>query len=377
MNDLSKRLKNINNIINNNLVEPLIDNKYEYKNNIKDVREIISKKYLDFNNVFNILKCKLLYKKSGSTGHTFKGLIDNNIDNCIAVKVVAYSKKDNYGSIYFCKRPENAEILMIKLLSYFVRNRQTPHIILPITTFYTSIDPFLPLVKNNKINNKKFEQFIERYENNEYYPNVSILISEWANSGDLLEYLKNNYKTFTLLHWRVLFFQLISVLAIIHAKYPGFRHNDLKANNILVDKINQNDDEIYTYEINKQVYKVPNMGFLIKLWDFDFATIPGIVDNSKVEADWTNRINVKPIQNRYYDIHYFFNTLIKKAFFPEILTDKCVPKKVKDFINRVVPDKYKSGSDISDKGRLLIDEEYIIPDNILKHDRFFNCFRMK
>ena len=27
------------------------------------------------------------------------------------------------------------------------------------------------------------------------------------------------------------------------------------------------------------------------------------------------------LQNRYYDIHYFFNTLIKKGFFPELLTD--------------------------------------------------------
>ena len=38
-------------------------------------------------------------------------------------------------------------------------------------------------------------------------------------------------------YWRVIFFQIISVLAVIHKKYPNFRHNDLKANNILLQKI--------------------------------------------------------------------------------------------------------------------------------------------
>ena len=38
------------------------------------------------------------------------------------------------------KRPENAELLMLRLLSQFVKNKQTPHIVLPITTFNTSIN---------------------------------------------------------------------------------------------------------------------------------------------------------------------------------------------------------------------------------------------
>ena len=57
---------------------------------------------------------------------------------------------------------------MIRLLSYFVINKQTPHIVLPITTFNTSIKPFLNLTKSNIVNNKKFEQFVEKYEKGEY-----------------------------------------------------------------------------------------------------------------------------------------------------------------------------------------------------------------
>ena len=88
------------------------------------------------------------------------------------------------------KRPENAELMMIRLLSYFVRKKQTPHIILPITTFNTSIKPFLSLPKDNIVNNKKFDQFVKKYKKGEYYENVSVLICEWANSGDLLDFIK-------------------------------------------------------------------------------------------------------------------------------------------------------------------------------------------
>ena len=91
----------------------------------------------------------------------------------------------------------------------------------------------------------------------------------------------------------------MSVLAIIQAKYPNFRHNDLKANNLLVNKIGTtNMTSKFQYKINGQMYVVPNIGFQIKLWDFDFACIPGLIENSKVNADWTSKININPKVHR-------------------------------------------------------------------------------
>ena len=131
----------------------------------------------------------------------------------------------------------------------------------------------------------------------------------------------------------------------------------------------------YKYVINGQIYIVPNIGFQIKLWDFDFACIPSLVNNSKVESEWTNKINITPQQNRYYDIHYFFNTLTRKGFFPEFWTEPEIPEKVKEFVNRIVPEKYKSGKLVSEKGRILINDEYLIADEILKNDPFFKVMR--
>jgi serine/threonine protein kinase len=349
----------------------------EYPSNTEDIRELLPKKYIDFTKAISELGGKLLYIKSGSTGHTFKGVHpppnDENREP-YAVKIVAYPKKENYGDMYNIKRPENAELLMIRLLSYFVINNQSPHIVLPITTFNTSIKPFLSLTKNNVVNNKKFEQFIEKYEKGEYYMNVSILVSEWANGGDLLDYLRKNYKLLKTKEWKVIFFQILSVLAIIHKRYPAFRHNDMKANNILIHNVDINKKK-YMYEINKQKYIIPNIGFQIKLWDFDFACIPGIVDNSKVDADWTTKINIVPEQNRYYDIHYFFNTLTRKGFLPEFWTAEEVPESVKEFVRRVVPEKFQSGKLVSDRGRILVTDEYMIADDIIKKDPFFASMR--
>jgi serine/threonine protein kinase len=380
---IPERINNIDSMIGGTIIDSIvqfksdkIENTENYSNS-EDIRELMPKKYLDFTTVINQLGGKLLYFKSGSTGHTFKGVHPSNTNKKpYAVKVVAYPKKENYGDMYNIKRPENAELLMIRLLSQFVVNKQTPHIILPITTFNTSIKPFLSLSKNDIVNNKRYDQFLKRYQKGEYYSNVSVLVSEWANSGDFLDYIRKKYKEFKVKEWRSICFQFLSVLAIIQSKYPGFRHNDLKANNILVDEIpilpNSNK---YKYIINGQTYVVPNVGFQLKLWDFDFATIPGVIDNSKVEAEWTDKINIKPIKNRYYDVHYFFNTLTKKGFFPEFWEESCIPDKVRQFVNRIIPDKFKDGDLVSERGRILINEEYLTPDEILKNDPFFKVYR--
>ncbi len=343
-----------------------------------DTRQSLNKKILDFNGVISQIGGKLLYIKSGSTGHTFKGIMDINNDNLsYAVKVVAYPKKENYGDIYDTRRPENAELMMIKLLSYFVIKKQTPHIILPMATFYTSISPFVNLIKDDIVDedNKKYKEFIDKYKAHEYHDNVSILISEWATRGDFLDYVRKHYRNFKLIHWKVFFFQIISTLAVIQSKFPAFRHNDLKANNILVTKVPKKEGSFSIYKVNSAEYVVPNIGYQIKFWDFDFACIPGIIDNAKVSAEWTKQINVIPEKNRYYDMHYFFNTFIKKGFFSQFLEEDCIPQEAKDFVFRIVPKKFQEGKYIHKRGRILIKDEYLLPDDVIKKDPFFAQFR--
>lgn len=373
----------IKEILEGNDLESLLDlesNETEAFVNVKDdndIRIVLEKKNLDFSNVINKIGSKLVYIKSGTTGHTFRGFNPNNAKSLnFAVKIVAYPKKENYGSLNDIRRPENAELMMLKVLSYFVVNNQTPHLILPIGTFNTSIKPFLSLQKSGIVENKKFSQFIKRYKKDELYNNVSVLISEWANGGDFLEYIRKNHTKISLKEWRTFLFQIVSALAVIQSKYPGFRHNDLKANNILLQSIeSRNKNNKFKYKINGNIYIIPNIGIQVKIWDFDFACIADIVENKKVNAEWTNKININNKKNRYYDIHYFLNTLSRKGFFPDLFDSKFVPQEIKDFINRIVPEKYKDGDNVAERGRLLVDDEYITPDDILKYDKLFEKFR--
>jgi hypothetical protein len=395
---LQFRMEFIKELIGNTKLEPMV--KIEdpvtenfmnpYQKNSKfanNARHVLNKKLINFNTIISSIGGKLQYIKSGSTGHAFKGYIkteDGESAN-FAVKVVAYNRK--YGDIYDINRPENAELMMIKLLSYFVIKKQTPYIILPIATFNTTIETFVKLSYNNiiaekdehgntDVENKNFIKFVRAYENGDYHDNVSILISEWANRGDLLSFIRKNYKEFTLKYWKAIFFQIISVLAIIQYKYPSFRHNDFKANNVLIHNV-LNKNESIEHTINYHKYVVPTIGYQIKIWDFDFACIPGIVNNRKVSDSWTTELNINPIQNRYYDMHYFFNSFIKKNFFGKFMTDPCIPKEAQDFVNRIVPPMYQDGVNLtgSRKDRIAVSVEYKIPEEVLRTDPFFEEYR--
>ena len=384
--NIEYRIKFILELLDGKKLNPMINfdecdtEAVENSNNEIDVRQVLEKKFIDFNKIIYDIGCQLIYFKSGTSGHTFKAIAKNSEDEIInyAIKVVAFPLKENYGDVHDLKRPENAELMMLRVLSYFVVNEQTPHIILPIGTFNTNIKPFIDLARDKIVDNKKYEAFYKKYKQKEYHNEVSVLISEWANGGDLLDYIRNNYKKMTIKEWRVMFFQLLSVLTVIHKKYPTFRHNDLKANNILIQLIeNRKKNNIYYYSINGESYYVPNIGLQIKIWDFDFACIPGIVDNAKVNAEWTDRINVKPIRNQYYDIHYFFNTFTRKGFFPEFWTKPEIPQKIKEFVKRIIPDKYISDKYTSERGRLLEDIEFTTPQRILLEDELFEKLRGK
>ena len=402
-NDIPFRINFIQDMLNGNDLSPLIDGNatdteaFINKENKHDTSDVLKKESLNFNDVINKIGGKLVYVKSGTTGHTFRGFDPNNKDAAnYAVKIVAYPIRENYGSYNDIKRPENAELMMLKVLSYFVVMQHTPHIVLPIGTFNTSIKPFIGLAREGVANNAKYKRFVQKYEKKQLHSQVSVLISEWANNGDLLEYIRKESHSIDLETWRVLFFQIISVLVVIQTKYPSFRHNDMKANNILLHDIGKSrKNGLFKYTINNHIYKIPNIGIRIKLWDFDFACIKGIVNNSKVNAEWTDRINVSCEQNRYYDIHYFFNILTKRGFYPEFWEGNNVSSEVKKFVRRIIPQKYepryvmkmnkKSGKEepvnvnpnVSQRCRLMVNDEYVIPDDILKYDPFFNKFRAK
>lgn len=375
------RIEFVKNILDGNKLKPMID--FDSCETESYLNTRLRKKILDVKELFTSMKIKLKYLKSGTTGHTFKAISRRNKDVCFAVKVCAYPK-DDYGGINNASRPENAELRMLKLLSYFVIKRCTPHLVLPVGTFNTSITNFIKVPKNiidlEDEKNEMYRKFVERYHEGEFEDFVSVLISEWCNGGDLLDYIRKNHQNMKLKHWIVIIFQILFTLTLIHQKYPAFRHNDMKANNILVHltNIKKNQPEArYRYNIEDVKFIIPNINIQIKIWDFDFACIDGIIENNKVNAEWTKKINITKKENKYYDMHYFFNTLISKRFFPQFY-EGGAPDEIVQFIHRIIPEKYRNGSKyVNKKGRIQVDTEYTTPYRVIMEDPLFEKYRFK
>src|SRR5690606_37853474 len=178
------RIEFVKNILNGNKLKPMID--YDNCNTETATSTNLNKKTLDVKELFNSMDVRLIYIKSGTTGHTFKAVSKTDKSLEFAVKVCAYPK-DEYGAMSNISRPENAELRMLKLLSYFVVRKSTPHFILPIGTFNTSITNFVNVPKKfldlNEKKNAMYKKFVTKYHKGRFEEYVSVLISEWAN-GD-------------------------------------------------------------------------------------------------------------------------------------------------------------------------------------------------
>lgn len=358
-----------------------------------NTHSMLNKRLFNLEKVLKVLNATTTYIKSGTTGHTLKGTVHSKTGEPLmdfSIKVSAYACNGS-GNIDDINRPENAELMMMRVLSQFVVKENTIHLFVPLLTFDTKLKYLLSLVNKSELNDKnakRYDEFLKECGKGKYCNIVSVLFSEWADKGDLLDFLKKNYKELKLKQWKIIFFQLLSVLAVIQSKYPTFRHNDLKANNVLVCSEVEKKYRCVQMICGKK-YKFQNIGIILKLWDFDFACIPGKVDNYKVMAleKWTRKINVVPDQNRYYDVHYFFNTLM--LFIPEILTHKNVPKEIVEFLDRVVPEKFRIQYKKKDgklepittelvhkRGRILTNDEFLTPQKIIEEDPFFSELRV-
>ena len=68
--------------------------------------------------------------------------------------------------------------------------------------------------------------------------------------------------------------------------------------------------------------------------------------------------------------------MTRKGFFPEFWEGDNVHKKIKDFVKRIIPSQFRKGDNVSERGRILVSEEYITPDEILKSDPLFKIMRI-
>ena len=273
----------------------------------------------------------------------------------VIIKICTY-KDDINNLVNF----SNNDALFSYILSQLVINKKTKNILLPIINFDISFDKIEPLLKNLPI----YKTIKDKVEYNEIKNILSVRIREqFTQSKILKEYLIDNA-----CDYNKLLFQLIHTLALLQKEFPGFRHNNLTVNNVLV-YINKNPEDL-TYEFGNNKWILKENNFTIKITNFEKATLPkyyGIQNQRDTDVPYITEIN------EYFDLHTFLNSLTDKSSSLEKNLSDCTLE-TKKFIDKVLPNNVRTNKN----GNFYLNKNEVLfkPNELLK-DPYFNIFKNK
>lgn len=115
---------------------------------------------------------------------------------------------------------------------------------------------------------------------------------------------------------RSMVFHVVYTLAALQKLFPGFRHNDLSTNNVLVKKLRSAPVLSYTFDGQTFYTQAP---VLVALSDYDFTHVPNHPQLSN-ERVMFGKYKVDGRANDSYDTHFFLKSVMK-----------CIQRRTKEF----------------------------------------------
>jgi hypothetical protein len=296
---------------------------------------------------------KVKYLGGGVTANVYELCMDETCNFTIALRTVDYDYEESISDIKDPSKAENVEVNVFKLLNRLLLSGSTPHIPLYGGNFFcedasTGLEQQYILAEKADMNLRNL--LVKVFEGTYNPPDADLFLC-------------------------VLFFQIIFTLATIQEVYNGYRHNDLHFENILVflDKtqINKPADfsNVYKYVFKGETFYLPNVGVQLAIWDYDFNSIFGIVDNSKLPV-YDKRLNLSGFKNNYFDLFVimeYLDYLIRKELKEIVESEEDLISEFPltyQFIKYVLPE-YKDT--VSYERRLSLDFEWTTPNKCLQH----------
>ena len=166
---------------------------------------------------------------------------------------------------------------------------------------------------------------VKTYKN---YEKQSVMFSEYISNGPFPKYIAkiaaSPRKRLNDGFMRSVISQVLTALYKIRRKYPGFRHNDMHLENILV----------------KPGKPYP----IMVLNDFGYATLDDKVKNPTVtNAEYSENWGIGPKTGPLYDVHLFLNEMRKECLrYKSKSTDGF--KKTLAFLNEMIPSGYRENT---------------------------------
>lgn len=168
---------------------------------------------------------------------------------------------------------------------------------------------------------------------------------------------------------KAVLFQALHVLTLLYNTVVGFRHNDLKDDNVL----------LIEGEMPSAPFKDPHGGakrwaikerVIVKIADFDFACSSSI-RNPKVDTTFSRQFGCESTPNEHYDAHLFLNSVYRHR--------ETLPKDITTWIESKIPSHLR-GDDTTmylKYGRLVKPESHVNELSTARDllmDRFFDVF---
>jgi hypothetical protein len=303
----------------------------------------------DFTHVLHNVNFKYLYKQN-NLWH-FTRLSTTSFNSTITLGKYTYKNTQDMS------RGPLINTAMLYILSELVIIDKIKHVILPIMFFdvkFSDVKKYSSEIYSNIKNDKT----ANLSEDDKLYVSVT---ERYFKLYTLEDYLTQHMSTFTIDHWKTLFFQVFVTLHKISEKLHNFRHNKLDLQALKLYK--QEVSGYNTYNVNNTLYKVPNLGFEIKFSNFENSFVSDYIANSDTEL--TN-------PNPYYDVHYFLNSLY-------LFLKGNVPKDIKDIMMELLPEKYRTEptdefTGLNELKHSNINSEIFYPLSILKKNSFFKDY---
>lgn len=367
-------------------------------------------------NILNFIKsesskltCNILGAKTkdflgaGVANTVLLGCLDYpNCEDKIAVRIMPISRE----LIRNKNHPVEIEIDLYEKFNNLNKKNILPHIPIKLNWFECHYNQLFGFLGNKNITLTKHQKLIVKIKNyvrekillEEIHRNLGILILEYCEYGNLEDFLLKN-KT-KLEYIRNIIFQIVLTLSTLQYHIPGFKHNDLHDNNILIGKYNFKDEDKYIkilknsntknktnyyihYKIFEQDYYIPYLGYCVKIFDFDLATSKNH-NNNKLDKKLYKQNGITSKINPVFDNHLFLNISLN-----DFINNKNVPKKLIDFYNRNILYQFrgKKGSYLG-FGRLsnfeqtwdfndtnLIPKNIKTPSQVILFDEFFKDYK--
>ena len=282
---------------------------------------------------------------------TFKRTVDTSHPCTISI-----GKYEKLGNTNDLSRKELYNPAMHYILSETAINENFKHVMLPLMFFDVLLSDLKKLspiiydeIKGQVPDNAKLYCFVTEH---------------YFKMETLAEYIKNEFDKMTSLHWKVLLFQILYTLHKLAERLQKFRHNMVNLDAIRLYRKKEGGTSLY--KIGITAFEIPNMGFDVKITDFE---------NSNAGDYLRNKDVTQTTDNPYYDVHYFICSLylfILKNF-------ENIPHDIKSFIDEMVPARFlpnesEEFTGLNERDFDAVSSQIIVPAIVLKKNNFFSEF---